>query len=141
VVALGACSALADLAAGQAARRVLFNSAQLAVSLGVAGAVYGLAGGDPGPRPGPPGGGPAGLVSAMLLGMAPVVTVVAGTSLALLPILGLPTAAVYLARRGAIRADRERAGPRPRPSRPGRPRPSGASSWIWPSARAPGSRS
>jgi signal transduction histidine kinase len=48
-------------------------------------------------------------VSAMLLGMAPVVTVVAGTSLGLVPILGLPTVAVYLACRGAIRADRERA--------------------------------
>jgi hypothetical protein len=45
----------------------------------------------------------------MLLGMAPVVTVVAETSLGLVPILGLPTAAVYLACRGAIRADRERA--------------------------------
>ena len=48
-------------------------------------------------------------VAAMLLGMAPVVTVVAQTSLGLVPILGLPTAAVYLACRGAIRADRERA--------------------------------
>jgi signal transduction histidine kinase len=45
----------------------------------------------------------------MLLGMAPVVTVVAQTSLGLVPILGLTTAAVYLACRGAIRADRERA--------------------------------
>jgi signal transduction histidine kinase len=148
VVALGACSALADLAAGKAARKVLFNSAQLAVSLGVAGAVYGLAGGPPDPSGQAQvslpafaaaalaffvvnnllveavlvlaGGTPAldrvrqgvGLrawVSAMLLGMAPVVTVVAETSLALLPILGLPTVAVYLACRGAIRADRERA--------------------------------
>jgi signal transduction histidine kinase len=41
--------------------------------------------------------------------MAPVVSVVAETSLGLVPILGLPTAAVYLACRGAIRADRERA--------------------------------
>ena len=39
-------------------------------------------------------------VSAMLLGMAPVVMVVAETSLSLVPILGLPTAAVYLACRG-----------------------------------------
>jgi signal transduction histidine kinase len=38
-----------------------------------------------------------------------VVTVVAERSLGLLPILGLPTVAVYLACRGAIRADRERA--------------------------------
>jgi signal transduction histidine kinase len=145
VVALGACSALADLAAGKAARKVLFNSAQLATAIGVAGAVYGLAGGDPGlAQVSLPafaaaalaffvvnnllveavlvlaGGAPAlgrvrqgvGLrawVSAMLLGMAPVVTVVAETSLGLVPILGLPTAAVYLACRGAIRADRERA--------------------------------
>jgi signal transduction histidine kinase len=158
VVALGACSALADLLAGKAARKVLFNSAQLATALGAAGLVYSLAGGDPGPPgdsggpPDPPwpgqvslpafagaalaffvvnnllveavlvlaGGTPAlgrvrqgvGLrawVSAMLLGMAPVVTVVAETSLGLVPILGLPTVAVYLACRGAIRADRERA--------------------------------
>src|SRR5215211_2213984 len=45
----------------------------------------------------------------MLLGLAPVVIVVAQTSLGLVPILGLTTAAVYLACRGAIRADRERA--------------------------------
>jgi signal transduction histidine kinase len=45
----------------------------------------------------------------MLLGMAPVVAVVAQTSLGLVPILVLPTVAVYLACRGAIRADRERA--------------------------------
>jgi signal transduction histidine kinase len=45
----------------------------------------------------------------MLLGMAPVVTVIAETSLGLVPILGLPTAAVYLACRGAIQADRRRA--------------------------------
>jgi signal transduction histidine kinase len=159
VVALGACSALADLLAGRAARKVLFNSAQLATALGAAGLVYSLAGGDPGSpgdHPGGPpvppwpgqvslpafagaalaffvvnnllveavlvlaGGTPAlgrvrqgvGLrawVSAMLLGMAPVVTVVAETSLGLVPILGLPTVAVYLACRGAIRADRERA--------------------------------
>src|SRR5215218_7487363 len=49
VVALGTCSALADLAGGQAARKVLFNSAQLAIALGAAGAVYDLAGGRPGP--------------------------------------------------------------------------------------------
>jgi signal transduction histidine kinase len=152
VVALGACSALADLLGGKAARKVLFNSAQLAIALGAAGVVYGLAGGDPGAPGAPPGparvslpafaaaalaffvvnnllveavlvlagGTPAldrvrqgvGLrawVAAMLLGMAPVVTVVAQTSLGLVPILGLPTAAVYLACRGAIRADRERA--------------------------------
>ena len=148
LVALGACSALADLAGGKAARKVLFNSAQLATALGTAGVVYGLAGGPPGPS-GPAqvslpafaaaalaffvvnnllveavlvlaGSSPAldrvrqgvGLrawVSAMLLGMAPVVTVVAQTSLGLVPILGLTTAAVYLACRGAIRADRERA--------------------------------
>jgi hypothetical protein len=48
VVALGACSALADLLGGKAARKVLFNSAQLAIALGAAGAVYGLAGGEPG---------------------------------------------------------------------------------------------
>src|SRR5215218_2523422 len=41
--------------------------------------------------------------------LAPVVIVVAQTSLGLVPILGLTTAAVYLACRGAIRADRERA--------------------------------
>jgi signal transduction histidine kinase len=143
VVALGACSALADLAAGKPARKVLFNSAQLAIALGAAGAVYGLAGGDLAQVSLPAfaaaalaffvvnnllveavlvlaGGAPAlgrarqgvGLrawVAAMLLGMAPVVTVVAQTSLGLVPILGLPTAAVYLACRGAIRADRERA--------------------------------
>jgi signal transduction histidine kinase len=146
VVALGACSALADLTAGKAARKVLFNSAQLAIALGAAGAVYALAGGDPAtgqvslpafaaaalaffvvnnllveavrvlaaPR-GPAldlvrqGVGVRAWVSAMLLGMAPVVTVVAERSLGLLPILGLPTAAVYLACRGAIRADRDRA--------------------------------
>jgi signal transduction histidine kinase len=159
VVALGACSALADLAVGKAARKVLFNSAQLAIAIGAAGAVYDLAGGDPRP-PGDPGGpvdpsgpgqvslaafaaaalaffvvnnllveavlvlgarrGPAlgqlrqgvglrAFVSAMLLGMAPVVTVVAQRSLGLVPILVLPSAAVYLACRGAIRADRERA--------------------------------
>jgi signal transduction histidine kinase len=149
VVALGACSALADLLAGRAARKVLFNSAQLATALGTAGLVYTLAGGarPPGDHPGQvslpafaaaalaffvvnnllveavlvlAGGTPAlgrvrqgvGLrawVSAMLLGMAPVVAVVAQTSLGLVPILGLPTVAVYLACRGAIRADRERA--------------------------------
>jgi signal transduction histidine kinase len=148
VVALGACSALADLAGGKAARKVLFNSAQLAIALGAAGAVYDLAGGRAGPS-GPAlvslpafaaaalaffvvnnllveavlvlaGGAPAldrvrqgvGLrawVSAMLLGLAPVVAVVARTSVGLVPILGLTTAAVYLACRGAIRADRERA--------------------------------
>ena len=148
VVALGACSALADLLGGKAARKVLFNSAQLAIALGAAGAVYDLAGGRPGPSGPAPvslpafaaaalaffvvnnllveavlvlaGGAPAldrvrqgvGLrawVSAMLLGLAPVVAVVARTSLGLVPILGLTTAAVYLACRGAIRADRERA--------------------------------
>jgi signal transduction histidine kinase len=148
VVALGLCSAMADLAGGKAARKVLFNSAQLAIALGAAGVVYGLAGGHP-PDHGPApvslpafaaaalaffvvnnllveavlvlaGGTPAldrvrqgvGLrawVSAMLLGMAPVVTVVAQTSIGLVPILGLTTAAVYLACRGTIRADRERA--------------------------------
>ena len=34
VVALGACSALADLLGGKAARKVLFNSAQLAIASG-----------------------------------------------------------------------------------------------------------
>ena len=159
VVALGVCSALADLAGGKAVRKVLFNSAQLAIGLGAAGLVYRLAGGPPGAPgdpagapPGPPGPAPVSLlafaaaalaffvvnnllveavlvlaggspaldrvrqgvglrawVSAMLLGMAPVVTVVAQTSLGLVPVLGLTTAAVYLACRGAIRADRERA--------------------------------
>jgi len=156
VIALGVCSAVADLTGGKAARKVLFNSAQLAIALGAAGVVYGLAGGLLGHRtgagPGPAGPAPVSLpafaaaaltffvvnnllveavlvlaggtpaldrvrqgvglrawVSAMLLGMAPVVTVVAQTSLGLVPILGLTTAAVYLACRGAIRADRERA--------------------------------
>jgi hypothetical protein len=120
VVALGACSVLADLLAGRAARKVLFNSAQLATALGAAGLVYTLAGGAgaPGDPPGQvslpafaaaalaffvvnnllveavlvlAGGTPAlgrvrqgvGLrawVSAKLLGMAPVVAVVAQTS-------------------------------------------------------------
>jgi hypothetical protein len=40
VVALGVCSAVADLAGGKASRKVLFNSAQLAIALGAAGAVY-----------------------------------------------------------------------------------------------------
>ena len=48
VVALGACSALADLLGGKPARKVLFNSAQLALALGAAGTVYAVAGGDPG---------------------------------------------------------------------------------------------
>jgi signal transduction histidine kinase len=145
VFALGACSALADLVGGKAARKVLFNSAQLAIALGAAGAVYSLFGGDPDQAQVSllafataalaffvvnnllveavlvlAGGAPAleqvrqgvgvrAWVSAMLLGMAPVVTVVAERSLGLLPILGLPTVAVYLACRGAIRADRERA--------------------------------
>ena len=54
VVALGACSVLADLLAGRAARKVLFNSAQLATALGAAGLVYTLAGGTgaPGDPPG-----------------------------------------------------------------------------------------
>ncbi|HWC41754.1 MAG TPA: hypothetical protein VHK02_07185 [Actinomycetota bacterium] len=184
VVALGVCSALADLAGGKAARKVLFNSAQLAIALGTAGAVYGLAGGHPfppGDHPGGPpdppvslpafaaaalaffvvnnllveavlvlaGGAPAldrvrqgvGLrawVSAMLLGMAPVVTVVARTSLGLVPVLGLTTAAVYLACRGTIRADRERARARPWPTRPGRPRPSRSG---WSRASRPSSAS
>jgi hypothetical protein len=142
VMALGACSVLADLLAGRAARKVLVNSAQLATALGAAGLVYALAGGAgaPGgpPRPGvaarlrgrrprllrgqqPAGGGGAGAgrghagalgrvrqgvglrawVSAMLLGMAPVVAVVAQTSLGLVPILVLPSVAVYLASRRA----------------------------------------
>jgi signal transduction histidine kinase len=149
VVALGACSALADLAGGKPARKVLFNSAQLATALGAAGVVYLAAGGHP-DRPGQgqlslpafaaaalaffvvnnllveavlvlaaprgpalgrvrQGVGLRAWVSAMLLGMAPVVTVVAQTSLGLVPGLALPMAAVYLACRGAIRADRERA--------------------------------
>ncbi|HEY6708240.1 MAG TPA: hypothetical protein VJB61_11695, partial [Actinomycetota bacterium] len=117
VVALGACSALADLLGGKAARKVLFNSAQLATALGAAGMVYSLAGGHPDQaRVSLPafataalaffvvnnllveavlvlaGGTPAlgrvrqgvgvrAWVSAMLLGMAPVVTVIAETSL------------------------------------------------------------
>jgi two-component system OmpR family sensor kinase len=153
VVALGACSALADLAGGRAARKVVFNSAQLALAIGAAGLTYTLAGGDPGSPGDHPGAGQVSLaafgaaalaffvvnnllveavlvlaarrgpalgqlrqgvglrafVSAMLLGMAPVVTVVAERSLGLVPILALPTAAVYLACRGAIAADRERA--------------------------------
>jgi hypothetical protein len=51
VVALGLCSALADLLAGKAFRKVVFNSAQLALSLGAAGEVYALLGGDRGPGP------------------------------------------------------------------------------------------
>jgi diguanylate cyclase len=144
-VALAASSALADLLGGKGIRKVLFNSAQLALALGAAGGVYRLLGGS---RPAGPvelgpfaaaaltffvvnnvlveavhvlaSGAPAwdrvrrgvGLrawVAAMLLGMAPVVAVVAERSLGLVPILGLPTAAVYLACRGAIRADRDRA--------------------------------
>ena len=144
VVALGLCSALADLLGGKAARKILFNSAQLALSLGAAGGVYELLGGDRGR--GTVGlaafaaaaltffvvnnalveavfifadGGPAwdearqgvgvrAWTSSMLLGMAPIVTVVAERSLELVPILALPTAAVYLTCRGAIRADRDR---------------------------------
>ncbi|HTE70308.1 MAG TPA: histidine kinase dimerization/phospho-acceptor domain-containing protein, partial [Actinomycetes bacterium] len=146
VVALGACSALADLRGGKPARKVLFNSAQLAIALGSAGVVYSLLGGDPGQgqvslaafAPAAlafflvnnllveavlvlAGGGPAALdqvrqgvgvrawVSAILLSMGPVVAIVAQRSLGLVPILGLPTVDVYLACRGAIRADRERA--------------------------------
>jgi hypothetical protein len=155
VVALGLCSAMADLAGGKAARKVLFNSAQLAIALGAAGAVYDLAGGEPGAAVSLPafaaaalaffvvnnllveavlvlaGGTPAldrvrqgvGLrawVSAMLLGMAPVVTVVAQTSLGLVPGPGLTTAAVYLACRGATGPTGSGPGPRPRPTRPGR---------------------
>jgi signal transduction histidine kinase len=144
VVALGLCSALADLLGGKAARKVVFNSAQLALSLGAAGAVYALLGGDRGPDPvglvafaaaaltffvvnsvlveavlvfadGAPawdaarqGVGVRAWTSSMLLGMAPIVTVVAERSLELVPILALPTAAVYLTCRGAIRADRDR---------------------------------
>jgi signal transduction histidine kinase len=146
VVALGACSALADLLAGKAVRKVLFNSAQLAIAVGAAGVAYSLAGGDPGQDQvslaafataalaffvvnnllveavlvlgaanGPAldrvhqGVGLRAFVSAMLLGMAPVVTVVAERSLGLVPILGLPTTAIYLTCRGAIQADRRRA--------------------------------
>src|SRR5829696_4473372 len=58
VVALGACSALADLLAGKAARKVLFNSAQLATALGAAGLAYSLAGGHPGSPGDHPGGPP-----------------------------------------------------------------------------------
>src|SRR5215218_3594700 len=58
VVALGACSALADLLAGKAARKVLFNSAQLAIALGAAGLAYSLAGGHPGSPGDHPGGPP-----------------------------------------------------------------------------------
>jgi len=59
VIALGVCSAVADLTGGKAARKVLFNSAQLAIALGAAGVVYGLAGGLLGHRTGA-GPGPAG---------------------------------------------------------------------------------
>ena len=72
-------------------------------------AVLVLAGGTPALGRVRQGVGVRAWVSAMLLGMAPVVTVIAETSLGLVPILGLPTAAVYLACRGAIQADRERA--------------------------------
>src|SRR5829696_7918619 len=58
VVALGACSALADLLAGKAARKVLCNSAQLATALGAAGLAYSLAGGHPGSPGDHPGGPP-----------------------------------------------------------------------------------
>jgi signal transduction histidine kinase len=145
VVALGLGSALADLATGKAARKVLFNAAQLALALATAGGVYLLAGGRPGAGPvalgafavaaltffvvnnllveavlalasGPPawgdlrhGVGVRAWTSAMLLGMAPIVTMVAQRSLELLPVLALPTAAVWLASRGAMRAQRERA--------------------------------
>ena len=51
VVALGLCSALADLLGGKAVRKILFNSAQLALSLGAAGGVYELLGGDRGSGP------------------------------------------------------------------------------------------
>jgi len=144
VVALGLCSALADLLGGKAVRKILFNSAQLALSLGAAGGVYELLGGDRGSGPvglaafaaaaltffvvnnvlveavfvfadGAPawdqarqGVGVRAWTSSMLLGMAPIVTVVAERSLELVPILALPTAAVYLTCRGAIRADRDR---------------------------------
>jgi signal transduction histidine kinase len=143
VVALGLCSALADLLGGKQARKVLFNSAQLALSLGSAGGVYELLGGARGPGPGlaafaaaaltffvvnnvlveavfvfadgapawdqaRQGVGVRAWTSSMLLGMAPIVTVVADRSLELVPILALPTAAVYLTCRGAIRADRDR---------------------------------
>ena len=144
VVALGLCSALADLLGGKAARKILFNSAQLALSLGAAGGVYELLGGDRGRgtvglaafaaaaltffvvnnvlveavfvfADGAPaweearqGVGVRAWTSSMLLGMAPIVTVVADRSLELVPILALPTVAVYLTCRGAIRADRER---------------------------------
>jgi hypothetical protein len=110
VVALGACSALADLLAGRAARKVLFNSAQLATALGAAGLVYTLAGGAAGrSQVSLPAFAAAALaffvVNNLLveavLGMAPVVAVVAQTSLGLVPILVLPTVAVYLACRGA----------------------------------------
>ena len=49
------------------------------------------------------------LAFALLLGMAPIVAVVARRSLGLLPILALPVAAVWLAGHGALRAQRERA--------------------------------
>ena len=55
VVALGACSALADLLGGKAARKVLFNSAQLAIALGAAGAVYGWPAATPARPPDRPG--------------------------------------------------------------------------------------
>jgi len=160
VVALGACSALADLLGGKAARKVLFNSAQLAVALGAAGMAYSLAGGDPDrARVSLPafaaaalaffvvnnllveavlvlaGGTPAlgrvrqgvgvrAWVSAMLLGMAPVVTVVAETSLGLLPILGLPPRPSTWPARAPSGPTGSGPRPRPRPSGPRRARPS-----------------
>jgi diguanylate cyclase (GGDEF)-like protein/PAS domain S-box-containing protein len=47
--------------------------------------------------------------SAILLGMAPVVTVLATNDLILVPLLALPLAAVHLAAKGAVRADQRRA--------------------------------
>jgi signal transduction histidine kinase len=145
VVVLGVGSALADLATGKAPRKVLFNAAQLALSMAAAGGTYLLLGGTPGRGPidlsafaaaaaafflvnnvlvesvlvlagGPPDWGALGQgvgvrawTSAMLLGMAPIVTVVAQRSLDLVPAVALPTVAVWLASRGDLQAQRERA--------------------------------
>jgi hypothetical protein len=94
-------------AARAAARRRV--GAYTAIVTAVGFAWLALAGGTPALGRVRQGVGLRAWVSAMLLGMAPVVAVVAQTSLGLVPILVLPTVAVYLACRGAIRADRERA--------------------------------
>jgi signal transduction histidine kinase len=62
-----------------------------------------------GPGPGPPGGRPAGLGVGHAAGHGPGGRRGRPDQPGLVPGLALPTAAVYLACRGAIRADRERA--------------------------------